>query len=106
MVFIINTYKFYDYNPDSDGELIATADFEFNNFKCDVKCLTNKTGGGALNRLNKRYECVYIRDNRKRTHISYDTYSGYDVKKIKKGISSTIEYCYNKNKRGRKAKFE
>lgn len=106
MVFFVDSFKFYDYNPDSDGELIVTTEFNYNNFHCTVKGYTNKIQECEKVYTNKRYECKYSRNGKKKMVISYDTYPGYEENEIKNNIRSVIEYCYNKNKKGRKAVFK
>lgn len=95
----MSNFRFYDYDPNSDGELIVDAYFGLFKFQCEIKGYTNQTQNVKGLKIYKRYEVIYTYGGHKRYKmINYDSNSSYAEKDIKKNIIAIIEYCYNKNK--------
>ena len=106
MVLSVDNYKFYDYDPGSNGELIVTTSFKFGNFECSIEGFTFKSDEIPYNTANKKYVCHYTRGNKRYKQSCFDTYLGFEEEEIKKSIRHFIDHCYNNNKKGRKIKFE
>ena len=107
MILKIDNYKFYEYDPNIPDQLIVTCEFAIGKFECKVEGYTNVTDiEEEYPYCNKKYICHYVRDMRRYKTTCYDTYPGYEEEEIKKSIRSVMESCYNKNKKGRKIKFE
>ena len=98
----IEDWKFHKYNPDSTGEIIAEVHYETDNYKIDITALTVKEEDI---KSTIKYVCNYSHGKKNFTRNVFDTYQGSDKEKIKIGLRSCIEFCYNEHRRGRNVKL-
>ena len=95
-------WKFHKYNPNSEGEIIAEVYYEINDYKINITAVTVKEDDI---KCNIKYICNYSHGKKKFTRNVFDTYQGFDKEKIKIGLRSCIEFCYNDHRRGRNIKL-
>ena len=99
---VIDNWKFYKYNPNSEGEKIAEVYYENKDYKIKILAVTCKE---TEPECPIKYICEYSHGNKKFNRNIFDTYKGTDRDKIITELKGCIEFCYNKHRKGRNVKL-
>lgn len=98
MEFKLINFKKYDYNPDSCGELIASAECKYNNFHCITEIVTCVGEPGSHNFKIKSKNTYWHGKNKYYGEI-YEGILNGDVEHF---IQFCIRAKYNTHRRGKK----